>query len=271
MNRITRLVALGFILLSLPISSMAKGDDKDKGDEVPYYGTEKDNDVQFRTGFEVEKKFQNHFSLAWSEELRLKQDIQRLDRIYSDFTLAYKSAPWLKFSAGYTFISVNKKGKEKDNFKKYWDLRHRVTASVALSHKTKSNWVFSLKERVQTTFLTENDIDKREKSDPVWVLKSKVMAEYKYKKVPLNPYVSVELCNTLNAPGLADGNYLEKVRSAIGAVYRINKKNCIDFYYRFDYNLDKKINVRNSTGKLKSLIEKTAYNSIFSMSYKYKF
>ena len=240
-------------------------------DKVPEYEYEKDNDVQLRTGFEVDKKISKRFSASWSEELRLKNNVRRVDRIYSDISLSYKAAKWLKFSAGYTFISVDREGKKKDNYKNYWDLRHRISFGTTLSYKPTSHWELSLKERVQATFLTEDDIDKREKADPKWVLKSKVTAEYKFEKIPLIPYVSVELCNTLNSPKYADGEYLEKVRSAIGAEYRFNKNNSINVFYRFDYNLDKKIDVKKSTGVLKSITEATEYNNIFSISYKFKF
>lgn len=258
------LLGLTAALIFLPGSIQAKND-------LTEYKSEKENDVQFRTGFEVEKKFSKCFSASWSEELRLKDDFRRLDRIYSDISFSYKAASWIKFSAGYTFISIDHEGKKKDNYKNYWDLRHRLTLGTTLSYKTASNWRFSLKERVQATFLTEDGIDEREKADPKWVLKSKVMAEYKLKAIHLTPYVSVELCNTLNSPKYADGEYLEKVRSAVGAVYRFDKKSSIDFYYRFDYNLDKKIDVKKSNGFLKSLTDAKEYNSIFSVSYKYKF
>ena len=240
-------------------------------DRQPERKYEKDNDVQLRTGFEVEKKISKRFSASWSEELRLKNNVRRVDRIYSDIAFSFKAAKWLRFSAGYTFISVDREGKKKDNYRNYWDLRHRVSLGTTLSHRYGMHWQFSIKERVQGTFLTEDDIDKREKSNPKWVLKSKLVAEYKFTDIPLTPYASVELCNTLNSPDYVDGEYLEKVRSAIGAEYRFNKRNSINFFYRLDYNLDKKVDVKKSTGALKSITEAKEYNSIFSISYKYKF
>ena len=240
-------------------------------ENLPEYNSSKENDLQFRTGFEVEKSICNRFAISWNEELRLKDNFSKLDRIYSDISLSMKATRWLKLSAGYTFISIDHEGKKKNNYKNYWNLRHRLTLGATFSYRTYTNWTFSLKERVQTTFLTEDNIDKREKSNPKWVLKSKVMAQYKIRRIPLVPYISVELCNTLNAPDLTDGEYLEKIRSAIGAQYRFNKRNSINFYYRFDYNLDKKLDVKKSTGVLKSITNAKEYNNIFCVSYKYKF
>lgn len=257
-------IGLLLALLIVPFQLNAKN-------ELPEYKSSKNNDVQFRTGFEFSKKLNHGFSVAWNEELRIKDNISKIDRIYSDLSFALKANKWLKFSAGYTFISIDREGKKKDNYKNYWELRHRLTFGVSLSYHTYNNWVFSMKERVQATFLTDDEIDEREKADPKWVLKSKLMAEYKIQRIPLVPFVSVELCNTLNAPKLAGNEYLEKVRSAVGFVYRLNKRNSIHFYYRFDYNLDKKLDVKKSTGYLKSLTEAKEYNNVFNVSYRFKF
>lgn len=253
---------ISFISLSYSLNAQEK---------ITEYNSKKDNDVQLRLGAELEKKINKKFSVSWSEELRLNNNVTRVDRIYSDLSFSYKVLKWIKLSAGYTFISIDHEGKKKDNYNNYWDFRHRLSIGSTFSYKTDSNWEFSLKERVQCTFLTEDEIDEREKSNPKWVLKSKVMAQYKMTRIPIVPYASIELCNTLNAPSLAGGQYIEKVRSSIGVVYRINKRNSIDFYYRFDYNIDKKIDVKKSTGMVKSITDEKEYNNIFSVSYKYKF
>ena len=262
MNRTYSKLAL-LLLAALPLTMRAGGPETE-------YRTERDNDVQFRTGFEIEKKLTRRLSASWNEELRLKNDLHDIDRIYSDLGLTVKVKKWLKLSAGYTYIAVLHQGKKKDNYHNYWDSRHRVTAGVTFSYKTPTHWTFSLKERAQVTFFADDDFDKHEKSDPSWALKSKVTAGYACQRVPLEPYVSVELCNTLNAPKLADGNYLDKVRSCVGTSYRINKHHSLNFFYRFDYNLDKKLDVKKS-GHLKSLTEAKDYNSIFGIAYKFKF
>lgn len=254
---------LAIILLMLPLSMHSQ-------ENAPKHYSTKDNDVQFRTGFELEKKFLNRFSVSWSEELRLKDNFKEVDRVHSDLSLSYKATNWLKFSTAYTFISIDKKTSMKEDEKR-WNFRHRLSFATTFSYKTSSNWAFSLREKVQTTFLNEDDIDEREKSDPKWVLKSRIMTQYKSKELPLTPYVYVEFCNTLNSPKLAGGEYLEKVRSAIGTVYRLDKHSSIDFYYRFDYNLEKKVDVKKSTGVLKSITKQKEYNNIFNVSYKYKF
>lgn len=240
-------------------------------DKEPVYKSQKNNDVRFRTGFEVEKKLPFRLSVVWKEELRIKDNFSELDRIYSDISVSFKALDWLKLSAGYTLITVDQEGKAADNYENYWDIRHRLTLSSTFIYETKTNWIFSLKERFQATFLTEDNLDEREKSNPKWVLKSRAMAEYKFRNIPLTPYTYVELCNTLNAPELIDGEYMEKVRTAIGLKYHINKQNSINFYYRFDYNLDKKLDVERTSGQLLSITKAKEYNNIFNISYNYKF
>lgn len=239
--------------------------------QEPLYLKEKDNDFQFRVGAEVEKKFARKFGFHWSEELRVKNTFGDIDKIYSDFGFSYKPLEWLKLNLNYTFISMYHDGKKKTNYKKYWDLRHRTSLAATFSYKTISGWKFSLRERVLSTFYTKDDFHPDEKSDPAWALRSRVQAEYEFRHIPVTPYAYVEICNTLNAPKLADGNYIDKVRTALGVEYKFDKRNSINVFYRFDYNFDKDINIKNSTGVLKSIVEETEYNHILSVSYKFKF
>lgn len=263
MNRYRILFLLLIAATTLPFNALAQGNNVK-------YKHEKENDVQFRTGFDFEKKMCKRFSLSWNEELRIKNDFKDIDRIYSGLSGSVKIADWVKMSAAYTFISVYQQ-KKKSEAHGAWDLRHRLSADITFSYKTYNNWKFSLRERVQTTFLTEDHIDHREKENPDWALKSRVMAEYEFSQIPLSPYTSIELCNTLKVPHYVGHNYLEKVRSAIGTEYKINKRNYIDIFYRFDYNREKKIKVKNSTGELKSFTTAKSYNNIFCVSYKFKF
>lgn len=260
--KIRCLFSIVAIMLWLPITIMAKD---------PVYKTESERDFQFRTGFEIEKKFSNGISLSWNEELRIKNDFGDLDRIYSGLGMGYKVAKWFKTDVSYTFISMYCKGKKSTNYEKYWDYKHRISLGLTFSYKLFNNWKFSLKERVQTTFLTEDNIDTREQKNPEWTLKSRLTAEYKIRTLPITPYTYIEVANTLNAPVLADGNYIEKVRTALGLEYQINKHNSIDFYYRFDYNFKKDIDVKKSTGELKSITKEKEYNHIVSISYKFQF
>ena len=239
-------------------------------DEVTYL-TEKENDLRLRTGLEFEKKLPRKFSIKFGEEFRLKESFTEVDRIHSEVDFSYDPFKWLKVSAVYRFTAIDHDGKKKTDFKKYWDLRHRMSFNVALIYRTCYNWKFSLKERVQSTFMSKHKYDPREKNSPMWVLRTKLQADYKFRHLPLAPFTYVELCNTLNAPELANGNYINKMRAALGMEYRFNRRSSMELVYIFDYDLNKNVNVKNSTGELKSITDEKEFNHIISVSYKYRF
>ena len=228
-----------------------------------------DNDLQARLSWAVEKKLSRRFSMAVSEELRTRADATRLDRLYTDVNAALRVTSFLKVHAAYTLITVHRSGKKSDGSP--WQVRHRATAGVALSHEVLPRLELSLKERVQLTRYAREHFDRREKRNPQWGIKSKFQAEYKCRRAPFSPFAFVELCHTLNAPELAGGNYLDKVRSGVGTVFRINRHNSLNFLYRFDYGLEKKVKVKKSTGELKSLTHQKSYNNVLGVAYKFRF
>ena len=233
------------------------------------YKYEKENDVQLRTGIAFEKKLSQRFSLALNEELRMKDNVSNIDRLCTDLNASFKIASWLKVNAAYTLISLSHKNKKSSG--NQWNFRHRATAGFTLSYQVIDNLTLSLKERVQMTHYAHQHFDNREKRSPQWGMKSKIQVEYKCRQCPLVPFTYVELCNTLNAPKLTEGNYIDKVRSGLGTTFRLDKKNSITFLYRFDYVLEKKVKVKKSTGHLKTLMHHKEYNNVFSIAYKFKF
>jgi len=105
---------------------------------------------------------------------------------------------------------------------------------LTASYKTGA-WSFSLRERPQATLHTAY-VDPAVAAKTAWVLRHRLMAEYAVAGTGLKPYVFVELTQTLNAPETV-GNYLEKMRSSLGAKYAFNKRSSLEFYYRFDYKI----------------------------------
>lgn len=260
--------------------------------EYPVYET-KENDFQLRGGWSVTKGLTRKLNLEWSEEFRFRDNVGAFDRLYSEIGAEYTVLDWLKLQARYTHILINHKGKSKTNYKSYWDNRHRGTLGVTFYYKTYYNWRFSLRELVQVTSLDRewhgNKLyDDGEKSNPKWVLKSRIKAEYAFRHVPFTPYAYVEVANTLNSPnaytvtGYSEtgepirkksvGNeYIEKVRAAIGCEYRFDRRNSIDVYFRFDYEYNEDINIGANSGEFKDLTKETSYISILGVNYKFKF
>ena len=142
----------------------------------------------------------------------------------------------------------------------YWDKRNRVY--IAISGETKIGRVkISLRERLQYTrthaeiidedkhrfsMATEWDeeaqdfVDKQTWREPVTeketkkhknntVLRSRLTAKYDIKGSKISPFVSTELYTRLDS-----WRGFEKLRSRIGASYKINKDNSFEIYYLFE-------------------------------------
>ena len=245
----------------------------------PEYSTETESDLQTRIGFDISKRIIKGLNISWEEELRLKDNITRLDRIHSSLGVTYRILPWFRVGTTYTFIAIDHNGKKSTDYKRYWDLRHRISADLLFTYKT-GNWSFSLRERPQFTFRTDS-INPLEKVKCAMVLRQRVKAQYSIYNMPLKPYVSVEVSNTLNAPDYAGGNYIDKVRSMLGVEWKLNKQSTLEFYYRFDYTYNRDISVRgdddhkgdswHNKGDLKSLIVQKGYHHILGAFYSYSF
>lgn len=235
------------------------------------YADEVESDFKSRMSVDLTKKLTRRFSVSLNEELRLKNISKEFDRINSELSLSYKAFRWWKINLGYTYIVIDHDGKKKTNYTDYWDFRHRVDFSNTFSYKTLTNWEFSLREMIRTTFLTEEGLDKREKVNPEIILKSRFMVEYKFMSKPISPFVYIELYNTLNKPEMLSENYVSRIRSSLGLKYRLNKRNSLEFSYFYDYSLEKDVNVKNSTGNLKSIISEIDHNHIVEIIYKLKF
>lgn len=267
-------------------------------DEIPIYKTT-ENDFQFRAGWTISKKLSRKFNLEWNEEFRIKDDLGTFDRMYSELGGEYIALDWLKLQAKYTYILINHDGKAKTNYERYWESRHRGAFGFTLYYKTYYNWRFSLRELGQVTTYDRRHngnklYDEGEKANPKWVLKSRLKAEYAFRHIPLTPYISVEVINTLNSPSaytiteeavVTDGvqnivqvkkkhagnEYIENVRTAIGVEYRINRRSSLDIYYRFDYEFNKDLNFGANSGKFKDITEETSYINILGVAYKFSF
>lgn len=267
MNRV-RIIAVALLCaLAVPFTEAQS--------DVPVYETT-DNDFQFRAGWAITKSLSRKVEVEWSEEFRIRDTFGAFDRMYSEIGLEYTVLDWLKVQGRYTHMLINQNGKAKTDYKSYWENRHRGTLGITFYYKTYYNWRFSLRELAQVTFLDKSVhgnklYDEGEKSNPKWILKSRLKAEYAFRHIPLTPYAYVEVANTLNAPKYAGKEYIEKVRTAIGCEYRFDKRNSIDVYYRFDYEFNKDINIGANSGAFKDLTEETSYINIIGVNYKFKF
>jgi len=142
----------------------------------------------------------------------------------------------------------------------YWQDRMRYTASVS-ARKNFGNLGISLRERFQYTVRDSISLEKQKNRFPMVydsdlddfvpgdmtsstetvgkpaqrnsVLRSRLQADYKIKKLGLTPFVQAELFSDID-----DGFSLAKVRAAAGTEYKINKHNFLDLEFLWQDSSD---------------------------------
>ena len=229
---------LMMLMLLIPVGSKAQSDD---------FG--------LQSSIGIEKKITKKWDVGIEGELRTRDDSKAYDRWSAGVSTSYKVLPWLKASAGYTFLYDNNKRTsyydETDSkvidgdaevgdpkkYARYWAPRHRFNVALTAT-KRLGNFKFSLRERWQYTYRPEKTVSER------WsyinqamdgkphtysgagknVLRSRLQIEYAKKKAPLTPYVSAELFNAWA---------VQKVRYTAGVDWKINKHQTFGLFYRY--------------------------------------
>ena len=220
-----------------------------------------ESDLRGRVSFVLTKQLGERSSIVWDEELRLKENLSQIDRIYTTVGYSYSVCPWFKASALYALIANNRGNGVS------MEMRHRFYLELTASYKT-GDWTFSLRERPQVTIHTAH-IDPGVAPQTAWVLRHRLMGEYKVPGTGWAPYAFVELTQTLNAPQSV-GNYLEKVRSSLGVKYAFSKRSSLDIYYRFDYKVTDEPSF-DDTGALDFILSERGSHHIIGLEYGYKF
>lgn len=223
--------------------------------------TVSETDIRGRVSFALTKQLGKRSSIIWDEELRLKENLSQIDRIYTTVGYSYSACSWFKAAAYYALIA-NNRGKEES-----MEMRHRFYLELTASYKT-GNWTFSLRERPQVTVHTAHT-DPEVAPRSAWVLRHRLMGEYKIARTGWAPYAFVELTQTFNAPATV-GNYLEKVRSSLGVKYAFSKRSSLDIYYRFDYKVTNEPTF-DTSGALDFILSERGNHHIFGVEYGYKF
>ena len=217
---------------------------------------QKDN---FGTLLSVEgiTKVNNHMNAGLTLEARTRDGIGDVERLSAGLDIDYKILPWLKASAGYTFMGDHNlrishykendrdvlkglaKVGDRKNRRIYWGVRHRTHLSLTASWKI-NHLKLSLREQWQYTYRRKQIVEGRynycyDKSDNAIhiypskstnVLRSRFSAEYKIRHFAGTPHISTELYN---------GWQLRKIRCAAGMEWKLKKGQTLDTYYRFQH------------------------------------
>lgn len=170
---------------------------------------------------DISRKLFPKTELSFEEDFRLYDNFSKAERFSHCLEISYKPWKFLKGGGAYNLINYNHPTKG-------WEIRHRYYF-YATGDYTLNRFNFSLRERFQSTY--RQGIEATEKrANPKNYLRSRFQVEYDLKGSHFEPFLSVELYNTLNDP---QENKLNKVRYQAGTAYHVNKRNSLEFYYRY--------------------------------------
>ena len=204
-----------------------------------------ESDVQLRVGAGLEVPIGRKWEFAWSEQMRLHNNLANFDKVVSSVGFGYK--PWkvLKFEAQYGF--VNERTSKTDNdtgFKTIdWQIRHRLNADITGSVRL-GNVKLSLRERVRVQFRGDS-VNKYEHVNPEITLRSRLKGALKLRNDRWEPYAFAEVYTTLNAVGAVGNylrdpihysNYINRVRVGLGTEMKLSNSSKLDFYYMVHFN-----------------------------------
>ena len=229
------------------------------------------------------KSFDHGISLTFEEEIRSAPS----HRSHTTVGLTYAPIQYVNIYAAYTLKLYGDQGWSDVN--KY--LRHRanflITGQVKLGQ-----WNLSLREGVMLDARCD-EVDKREKNQVDFTLRSRLQAVYAIPETPLSIVGKFEILNTLNAPvdyvneairreakgaedlplqgdleGASYGQYISELRPEAGVQWKINKHNSLTLTYRYNYLYDRGISIDDTIGNI-TITNKYTTKHLILLAYKF--
>ena len=254
-------------------------------------------DTEFggRLSFTLDKKIARGLHLSLEEELRMADNFKSFERSHTTLGVSYKVNDHLKVGAGYALI--NKWDSDSSSF---MSPRHRLMVDATGSIRL-GDWRLSLKERFQATYRS-GDINEYQAPRTALTLKSRLKVQYKgFRRI--EPYASAEMRNIFNAHVvnatynettgkwgyidedgdfskkgdagwfLKDGSkaYVNRIRFALGAEYRIDKRSSVEATIMADRIMDYVIDANSEGTKLKSYTHEKGFVVWLTAGYRYSF
>jgi len=177
--------------------------------------------------FALDIKLSKKFSLEFEEEIRLNQNISRLNYIHSSIGAGYRLNNALKFAFAYRFTG-------KYTFNDEFSYRHRLNLDASYRYSF-SDFTLTYRTRILSELKNYNT-DSNGKN-PAWEWRNRVVAKYSYKKI--SPYIGFEIfyqIKDIRNPEL--DNTWPKHRTSLGADYKINKRNEIGVSFLIQRGID---------------------------------
>lgn len=239
-----------------------------------------DDGFMGRISVDADWKVAKGFHIDAGYELRTEDSFDGIERHQFNLGVSYKFNKYLRGGLGYSFI-----GHYTENSSDF-EPRHRAYAFLTGSVDV-SQWRFSLRETLLYTHKAYS-LNRYQETRNTLGLKSRVKVSYRGFDA-VEPYAYAEIRNALNDPkfsavyNTATGEYsdydfvgykyayLNRVRGAIGAEWKIDKHNALDFRLMLDYNKDRDIDTNKEGSTLKSYTKPDYFNTILAVDYKFSF
>ena len=173
------------------------------------------DDFNTWTKFKVNHKIDSRFSVSGDLELRMKDDVSRLDRGGLTVGGSYRPCSFLNLGVGYETHLRNLGDSD-------WKLRHRYHISATANFRYQ--WLkVSLRERFQQTF---------DRGDSETRLRSRLKLSYAPTKGIVSPYFSVEIYQSLDDTSFWRA---DRMRYRPGVEIALAKRWSLDAFYCYQY------------------------------------
>ena len=174
---------------------------------------EVENEFQTRTSVKLSFKPLKKVRFNLSPELRFDENM-KLDKSLIEGELEYKAFKFLTLGAAFRYIANQRENKDTEYLSRF---SYSATADKKFGD-------FKADFRLRYSNYADEDDD-----DALDFLRYKVSLKYDIPKCKINPFVSAEMFQELS------GSSVYKTRYAVGANYKLFKKNYLGVSYKFDY------------------------------------
>jgi hypothetical protein len=177
--------------------------------------------------FALEKKISKKLSLEFEEEIRLNQNISRLNYIHSSIGGGYRLNNALKFAFAYRFTG-------KYTLNDEFSYRHRLNLDASYRYSF-SDFTFTYRTRIQSEL--KNYLSSSNGKNPAWEWRNRFVAKYSHKKI--SPYVGFEIFYQIkDARNPELDNTWPKHRLYVGVDYKLKKRNEIGVSFLIQRGID---------------------------------
>ena len=245
------------------------------------YSETRDADFQGRAAVKLRYSPFKDLSLQLGGQVRAKDNFTSFDRGVVNLGVKYSPWKYLSVLCSYDFHAIKARRDGED----YCRMKHRLSAGLEGKVTAARVVKFSLKEQWRCTWRADS-VNLAEKPNPAMDLCSRLRVGYSPRHLPLEPYLSFELRNTLNANRfdltfLKDnsgggkpsgvGNYISALIYTAGVEYRFNRHDSIDAYYSFYDDRAYSANIGKNSGSLNRMVYSRLLRSIIGVEYVHRF